>query len=132
MGSMHSRALRYFGIFFGALIAAAIGARPTEAAPLNAGPVCVYSNLSFSSGAQICVQKNLMMTCAIDGDRPQWILVSDKALSERCLGPSPRKIAEVGVPVHRHVIRQVAPRSDAALVPTSAPCFTFNGRRFCE
>jgi hypothetical protein len=132
MGRIHARTWRYFAIFLVALNVATIGAQPAEAAPPNAVPVCVYSNLSFSSGAQICVQKNLMMTCAINGDRSQWIVVSDTELSERCLGPSPRNITEVSIPVHRHVVRHVPPRSDAALIPTSAPCFTFNGRRFCE
>jgi hypothetical protein len=93
--------------------------------------VCLYDDRSFSDGADICVQKNLMMTCTITGEKPVWTLVLDKDLSARCLVPFQLHAADLDARWHHHLVRRQA-RVDAPLAPTSAPCFTFNGKRYCE
>jgi hypothetical protein len=48
-------------------------------------------------------------------------------LSERCLAP----FQDLNARWHHHVVRRQA-RVDAPLASPSAPCFTFNGKRYCE
>jgi hypothetical protein len=97
--------------------------RPQPQAP------CLYDGRSFSDGARICVQKNLMMTCPLKDERPQWTLVSDKELSSFCLAPTLRADLDVGPP---HIqIRRAHSRLALPLTGSSA-CFTFNRRRYCE
>jgi len=119
-------------IFSLAVIGAiAIMASTARGQPAPAGVVCVYDDRSFSDGAHICVQKNLMMTCTVSGNKPVWTLVLDKNLSERCLIPLQIHSADLNARRHHHVVPQQA-RADAPFAPASAPCFTFNGKRYCE
>lgn len=113
-----------------AIIAIASTATTVLGQPAPSGVVCVYDDRSFSEGAHICVQKNLMMTCTVIGEKPAWTLVLDKDLSERCLVPFQLHTADLNARRH-HMVRRQA-RADAPRAPASAPCFTFNGKRYCE
>jgi hypothetical protein len=103
-----------------------------QSAPTRAATVaCVYDDRSFSDGAHICIQKNLMMTCTVTGEKPVWTLVVEKELNERCLVPFQLHTADVNERQHYHAVR----RTQARVTPTasaSAACFTFNGKRYCE
>jgi hypothetical protein len=108
-------------------IAGASAPSAVRGQPVSPRVVCVYDDRSFSDGARICVQKNLMMACTVTGQKPLWTLVLDKDLSERCLAP----FQDLNARWHHHVVRRQA-RVDAPLAAPSAPCFTFNGKRYCE
>jgi hypothetical protein len=112
---------------FSLAVAIASAASTVRGQPAPPRVVCVYDDRSFSDGAHICVQKNLMMTCNITEQKPMWTLVLDKDLSERCLAP----FQDLNAHWHHHVVRRQA-RVDASLSRASAPCFTFNGKRYCE
>lgn len=102
-----------------------------QSAPSHAATVaCIYDDRSFSDGAHICIQKNLMMACTITGEKPVWTLVVDKELNERCLGPFQLHAADVNERRHHHVIRRTARAT--AITSAAAACFTFNGKRYCE
>jgi len=116
-------------LFLAAVIAGT--ATTVRGQPAPSPAVCVYDDRSFSDGAHICVQKNLMMTCTVTGEKPVWTLVLDKDLSERCLAPFLLHTADLNAHWHHHAVRRQA-RADAPLAPISAPCFTFNGKRYCE
>jgi hypothetical protein len=109
----------------------ACAASSVRGQPAASPVVCLYDDRSFSDGANICVQKNLMMSCTVTGEKPVWTLVRDKDLSERCLEPFQVHTADLNARWHRHVVRRQA-RADTPLTPASAPCFTFNGKRYCE
>jgi hypothetical protein len=113
------------------VVAIASMASTARGQPTSSGVVCIYDDRSFSDGAHICVQKNLMMTCTVSGEKPVWTLVLDKDLSERCLVPFQLHSADLNARWHHHMVRRQA-RADAPFARASAPCFTFNGKRYCE
>jgi hypothetical protein len=103
-----------------------------QSAPSRAATVaCIYDDRSFSDGAHICVQKNLMMTCTVTGEKPVWTLVVDKELNERCLVPLQLHTADVDERRHYHAVRRIQARV-TPMASVSAACFTFNGKRYCE
>jgi hypothetical protein len=53
-------------------------------------PVCIYNSGAYSDGAFVCVQKSLMLKCAVDDARATWAVVTDKDLGEKCLAPAAR------------------------------------------
>jgi hypothetical protein len=96
-------------------------------------PLCVYHNRSYSDGAHICIQRQLMMACGIEGERAIWKIVEDRRLAERCAAPlAPERVARW----ERPAARWPAPRRQTLAAPAkvqgSGKCFTFMGRRFCE
>ena len=97
--------------------------------PLHAADsVCLYQSRSYSEGAFICVQKSLMQTCASDGARMVWRVVTDSELGNRCVAPTPSIEARKRIVRRTRVARQVV----APTEPVSAKCFVFNGKRYCE
>lgn len=114
-----------------AVIAIISAASTVRGQPAPSRVVCVYDDRLFSDGAHICVQKNLMMTCTVSGERAAWTLVLDKDLSERCLVPFQLHTADLTARGHHHAVRRQA-RADVPPAPASTPCFTFNGKRYCE
>jgi hypothetical protein len=88
-------------------------------------PVCIYDSRSFSEGASICVQRQLMMSCTIAETRAVWKLVTDRSMSRMCLAASRPPVEAVAAPPRQLARRAPAPSG-------AAKCFTFNGRRFCE
>lgn len=105
-----------------AMFAKIDGVRAQSMRP-SVAPVCVYDGRSFSEGAHICVQKNLMMKCIMNDERPLWTVVLDKDLGSYCLTPLQRDAM--------HIVRRPHPRLAAPLSGSSA-CFTFNGKHYCE
>jgi hypothetical protein len=53
-------------------------------------PVCIYNSSAYSDGAFVCVQKSLMLKCAVDDAKATWTAVTDKDLSDKCLAPAAR------------------------------------------
>lgn len=94
--------------------------------------LCVYHDRSYSEGAHICVQRQLMMSCTAEDGRAVWRVVEDTRLAGLCSTPvTTGRLAqwerpEVRVPERRR--RTSAPAS----MRNSGKCFTFMGRRFCE
>ncbi|MBI3701645.1 MAG: DUF1496 domain-containing protein [Afipia sp.] len=92
-------------------------------------PVCIYDSKNYSDGAYICAQKSMMLTCAVDGNKATWKIVTDKDINDRCISPIARtNISEPRVR-RRHYIRPVAARISP---DPNAKCFHFNGKRYCE
>jgi len=53
-------------------------------------PVCIYNSSAYSDGAFVCVQKSLMLKCAVDDTKATWTAVTDKDLGDKCLAPAAR------------------------------------------
>jgi hypothetical protein len=104
----------------------AVLAAPEQKA--GAGPVCLYESKAYSDGAYICVQKSLMLVCASDGANAAWKPAIDKDINDRCTVPMTLYYPEEPRLHRRHaMVRKVHPVAE-----TSAKCFTFNGRQYCE
>ena len=90
---------------------------------------CTYSSKTYSDGAFVCVQKSLMLKCAVDQDKAAWVVVIDKDLSEKCQVPAARgTIYQQRARWHRrNIAREIAPPTGG-----SPRCFHFNGKRYCE
>ena len=93
--------------------------------------LCIYHNRSYSEGAHICVQRQLMMSCAAEGTRAVWKIVDDARLAQLCATAVP---ADRLARWERPEARAPEPRRRPPVpAPTrSAKCFTFMGRHFCE
>lgn len=126
-------------LIFGLALPDIVHAQRADVEPI---PVCIYGSQSFSEGAQICMQRQQMLTCAARGDKAVWQAVTDRELNARCLAPFAFERATSPAPVRPGVAWRARPRSDFPPVPSvsraePAPssgsnCFTFNNRRFCE
>jgi hypothetical protein len=60
------------------------------AAPAPAAPValtCVYNSKTYSDGAHVCVNKNLMLTCAADSSKAVWNVATDNDARDKCARP---------------------------------------------
>jgi hypothetical protein len=90
---------------------------------------CLYAGRSFSDGARICVQKNLMMTCTLENTGPRWTLVLEKDLSSYCVTPT---LNETGLGIATARPRHLRPPITNPVISRSAACFMFNGKRYCE
>ena len=103
---------------------------PAVADPAQATAACLYQSRDYSDGAYICVQKSLMLTCSFDGARASWKIVTDRDLSERCMGPT---ALNAPAAIRRHVRRRhVAHRKSEPAQQASTKCFSFNGKQYCE
>jgi hypothetical protein len=103
------------------------GPAAAESAPAAA---CLYQSRTYSDGAYICVQKSLMLTCSSDGPRASWKVVTDRDLSERCVGPTALIAPAV---LRRHARRtRMAHRRSEPPQQASAKCFSFNNKQYCE
>jgi Protein of unknown function (DUF1496) len=113
-----------------ALLLGALGlAAPDTAAADQA--LCIYHNRSYSEGAHICVQPQLMLSCAAEGARAVWKIVDDTRLAQLCATPvQAGRLARW----ERPEPRAPEPRRRPSLPADarSAKCFTFMGRHFCE
>jgi hypothetical protein len=90
--------------------------------------LCIYQDKTYSEGAAICAQTRFMMMCSLDGSKLVWKAVADRALADRCLRPT--AAADLPArPLHRQRIARTLPPPVAG---TSAKCFTFNNRQYCE
>lgn len=118
---------------------AACSAQPAlaQAPAVASSPVCIYQNKTYSAGAAICPQARLMLSCSQEGDKLIWKIISDTALANLCTAPT---VTAERPARRRHAARFRPPRSAAVraaaqvtpATPTSAKCFIFNNRRYCE
>jgi hypothetical protein len=115
-------------------IAGVAAAAPEQKA--GVGPVCLYDSRSYSDGAYVCVQKSLMLMCSSDGAKATWKPVADHEINERCTvpvtldhPPEPRRSTEQQS--HRHW-RHVLSHRVRPVVESSARCFVFVGKQYCE
>jgi hypothetical protein len=101
------------------------------AAETSDAPVCIYQDRAFSAGAAICPHARFMLMCSQENDKLVWKIVSDTSLSNRCLAPTIRADA----PPPRRFIRRasvVRPPAPPVATASSAKCFTFNNKQYCE
>lgn len=97
--------------------APAIAQTPAPAASADsksAAPACTYSSKTYGDGAFVCVQKSLMLKCAVDQDKAAWVVVADKDLSDKCQAPAARgTIYQQRARWHRgNIARQISPPRD--------------------
>ena len=115
---MCRRAIRRTSVLVG-VAAALLLALP---ASLHAA-LCIYAGKPYSSGAIVCVQKSLMLTCRAEGSSPAWTVVADKDIADRCAVSTASFQRQYSLRVNYH--------------PQGVPigrgrCFDFAGRRYCE
>jgi hypothetical protein len=103
----------------------------STAAPLNAqtapADICVYASKTYTSGAYLCLNRSLMLSCTTDGGHPAWKAVTEPQLAGACHANEDFYVARRS----RHVSyrRRIA----SPPVPgTSAKCFDFAGKHYCE
>jgi hypothetical protein len=102
-------------------------------------PVCVFLDRSYSEGATVCPQTRFMLMCSSEGSKLIWKTVSDRSLAERCLRPT-TAAGDLAEPLRQRrlrIARSSPPPAPPPLAPlpaasTSAKCFVFNGKRYCE
>jgi hypothetical protein len=95
--------------------------------------VCIYGSKSYSEGADLCIQKSLLMNCSLESGRPVWKVVADKELSSLCAIPSERESARPPRTRARHEARdREVPHHRPVAARMLDKCFTFQGKRFCE
>jgi hypothetical protein len=95
-------------------------------------PLCIYHNRTYSDGARICVQRQLMLTCNAEGGRAVWRIVEEDRLARLCATPV---AAAHTAQATRPAARSPGKRRTAATPKMQAPsekCFTFQGRHYCE
>ncbi len=62
----------------------------TPAAPAAPPPValtCVYNSKTYSDGAYVCVNKNLVLMCSADSTKAVWNAATDKDASDKVRAP---------------------------------------------
>jgi len=118
-----------FASCFFVVLPAAAQSPSDKSTPDKPAPLCIYSSKTYSDGAYVCAQKSLMLKCGIDGAKASWAVVSDKDLSDRCQAPVVRGnvYQQRARWYRRNIRREITPATD-----TSAKCFNFNGKRYCE
>ena len=115
------------------LVVGALSLVAADGAAADQPSLCVYHDRSYSDGAHICIQRQLMMSCTAEGGRAVWRIVEDRRLARLCATPvAAGRIAgwdppEVRWPRHRRQTSAVPAKAQS-----SGKCFTFVGRRFCE
>jgi len=113
-----------------ALVLGTLGLAAPEAAAADQS-LCIYHNRSYSDGAHICVQRQLMMSCTLEGARAVWKIVEDARLAQLCATPvPPDRLARWERPEAR--LPEPRRRPPVPANARSAKCFTFMGRHFCE
>jgi hypothetical protein len=117
----------YFGTFIFFCCSGLAAAEPLQS---STGSACLYDSRSYSDGAFICVQKSLMLTCSSDGARATWKIVTDRDINERCVSPIALSVPSL---FHKHAHRAHMIRHSINPVgQSSAKCFSFNGKQYCE
>jgi len=121
--------LAAFASFLFITVLPAAAQSPSDKPASDKAPLCIYSSKTYSDGAYVCAQKSLMLKCGVDGTKATWAVVSDKELSDRCQAPAVRGSVDQQRArwYRRNIRREITPPTD-----TSAKCFNFNGKRYCE
>lgn len=107
--------------------------KPAAAAPALAAPValtCVYNSKTYSDGAHVCVNKNLMLTCAADNSKAVWNVATDNDAHDKCARPVVHltKAQRRAIWQRNNIRRQI-------MRPTGSPpfCFGFDDSPlYCE
>ncbi|MBN9004398.1 MAG: DUF1496 domain-containing protein [Rhizobiales bacterium] len=84
---------------------------------------CIYESRAYSEGADVCIARSLMQTCMSDAGRLIWKTVTDPAISRLCVGRGHSRWSGL----RRRITRHTPPPA-----PSSAKCFHFNGKTYCE
>jgi hypothetical protein len=109
----------------GLLIACVLALPGTaDAQQASAAPTCIYESHAYSEGADVCIARSLMQTCMSEGGRLIWKTVTDPAIGGLCASRQRSRWSGL-----RHRVTHHAARAPA---PTSAKCFHFNGKTYCE
>ena len=102
-------------------------------AQAQGGAVCTYQSETYSDGAYVCAQRSLMQQCSVSGTNATWKIVTDKELGKLCVGPvARRETSRRTARLHHRLNRRAAAAATVVDPPTSAKCFQFNGKRYCE
>jgi hypothetical protein len=91
---------------------------------------CVYNSKTYSDGAHVCVNKNLMLTCAADSSKAVWNVATDKDVDNKCAGPAVHlsKAQKRAIWQRNNIRRQITPATNPAPF-----CFGFDdGPLYCE
>ncbi len=64
--------------------------QPSAVQSKPAAPSCTYNSRTYGDGAFVCVEKSLMLKCAVDDAKASWSVVADKDLGDKCRAPAPR------------------------------------------
>lgn len=91
---------------------------------------CVYNSKTYSDGAFVCVNKNLMLTCAADSSKAIWNVATDQDVHDKCARPAVHltKAQQRAIWQRNNIRRQITR-------PTGSPpfCFGFDdGPLYCE
>src|SRR5689334_14585672 len=65
--------------------------KPAAAPAAPASPValtCVYNSKTYSDGAYVCVNKNLVLMCSADSTKAIWNVATDKDANDKCARPA--------------------------------------------
>lgn len=118
-----------------ALCAPAVAQPAAEQKPAAApvAPVvltCVYNSKTYSDGEHVCVNKNLVLTCAADSSHAIWNVATDKDVGDKCARPVVHlsKAQRRAIWQRHNIRRQITPGT------TPPPfCFGFDdGPLYCE
>lgn len=102
-----------------------------SAAPPPIALTCVYNSKTYSDGAYVCVNKNLVLMCSADSTKAVWNVATDKDANDKCTRPAPRltKSQRRAVWQQRNIRRQIAPPG----YPPAPYCFGLgDGPLYCE
>jgi hypothetical protein len=109
------------------VVCALSSAAPADAQTVSAD-TCVYASKTYTSGAYLCLNKSLMLSCSSDGGHPAWKTVTEAPLADAC-GANEDFFVERRSR-HAYAHRRFVTRPPA--IATSAKCFDFAGKHYCE
>lgn len=81
------------------------------ATPPPVALTCVYNSKTYSDGAYVCVNKNLVLVCSADSTKAVWNAATDKDANGKCTRPAPHliKAQRRAVWQERSIRRQITP-----------------------
>lgn len=126
--------------FLVALAAPALAQSSSEQKPAaaSAAPValtCAYNSKTYSDGAYVCVNKNLVLMCSADSTKAVWNVATDKDASDKCARPAVHRPAVHLTKAQRRAIWQRNNIRRQITRPTGSPPFCFgvdDGPLYCE
>ena len=104
--------------------------KPAAAAPAPVVLTCVYNSKTYSDGAYVCVNKNLMLSCTADSNKAVWNVATDKDAHDKCARTAVHltKAQRRAIWQRNNIRRQITPATNPAPF-----CFGFDdGPLYCE